>query len=666
MSRDITILFPGSFMTTPKLTTLTFEAESRLKSFPDHSFCQCASLCSVDIPKSVRVIECIEVVTVAFESPSSVHTIKSFAFSDCLLHAEITVPSSVLTLEDCVFSCCSELSSVTFEAPSQIVDIPTHLFFDCTLLKTLDLPDSVTRIDGSAFDGSGVTSINGSDCDFLFLRMNKVLCCFGAPSKIIIPSTVREIGERAFEMVDSIEDLSFQEGIASIGTSAFRYCNGIGSVTFPASLEFIEECAFGYSSLSGIAFAVGSRLTYIKKSAFTSCPLKAVALPAIVTEIDPSALADSVWPIVTWDGPPPLRLRWNLMYSPDLRVLFRCFSEVESVIIPGTVQVIGRRAFAHSISPNIEFERGTSLREISEEAFCGCKQLNAFTVPASVETIGDRCFQHCAHLAIIAFEGCSRLKRIGERTFFECGLISITIPVSVQEIDGSAFVNCALLNIQVAGDSEDFGVQRDLLTTADGTKIVRYFGRGRDVTVPKTAEILGKSCFESSNYLESLVFENGSKLRQIGPSAFSGCEFLTTIAIPISVEVIDKSAFSGCHGLEECLLDEDSILLRIGREAFADCRSLSSFCFPKTIGKIDENCFVRCGPLHLLIFRSGESLKKLVDDQTLDEALEHIGFAAISSLFDIEVREEGVDLDFPGRVSVDDSGSTLVLIRSNG
>jgi hypothetical protein len=105
--------------------------------------------------------------------------------------------------------------------------------------------------------------------------------------------------------------------------------------------------------------------------------------------------------------------------------------------------------------------------------------------------------------------------------------------------------------------------------------------------------------------------------------------------------------------------------VKIGKEAFAHCRSLRSFCFPKTVREVGENCFVSCGPLHLLIFVSGVSLKEIVGNRTLDEALEHIGFTDISSLFQIDVNEDGVDLDFAGWVSVGDTDSTVVITQTN-
>jgi hypothetical protein len=219
--------------------------------------------------------------------------------------------------------------------------------------------------------------------------------------------------------------------------------------------------------------------------------------------------------------------------------------------------------------------------------------------------------------------------------------------------------------IEVASANRNFRVQGSLLTTADGTKLVRYFGRDREVIVPRTVEILGKSCFESNNYFDMIVFEPGSKLRQIGPLAFSGCEFLRSIAIPASVEIIGDFGFNECDGLEECLMAEDAILVKLGKESFADCRSLRSFCCPKSIREIDESCFMRCGPLHLLIFESGRSLRTIIGDVAFYEWLEHIGFADTPSLLKIEVNEDGADLDFPGWISVRDNDSTHVLIQAS-
>jgi hypothetical protein len=168
-------------------------------------------------------------------------------------------------------------------------------------------------------------------------------------------------------------------------------------------------------------------------------------------------------------------------------------------------------------------------------------------------------------------------------------------------------------------------------TTADGIKIVRCSGGDREVIVPMTVEVLGRSCFQSCHHIESVVFENGSQLRLIGAAAFSGCGFLTSIAIPSSVEIIGDFAFKKCDGLEPCRMDEGADLMRIEKEAFVDCRSLKLVYVPRSVDRIGEDCFNRCC-LHRLRVGSSQALGKIVSDVTVDSGLEQIGLSEVSSL----------------------------------
>jgi hypothetical protein len=268
-------------------------------------------------------------------------------------------------------------------------------------------------------------------------------------------------------------------------------------------------------------------------------------------------------------------------------------------------------------------------------------------------------------MAKITFEEPSKLKGIREGVFARCPLTSITIPASVEDIDGSAFVHCPLLVIRVAAANKNFIVQGTMLTTADGTEVVRYFGREQEVIVPKTVEVLGKSCFQSCSHVEKVIFENGSKLRRIGSSALSDCAFVTRFVIPNSVVTIENAAFTKCDGLEQCLIDKDAVLVQIGEKAFAHCHALRSFYVPRSVAGIGKKCFKRCYYLRQLNFGSGGSLKRIVGEVTLNDALEIFGFSDTTALLKIKVNEHGGDLEFPGWISDGDGGSALVLVEAN-
>jgi hypothetical protein len=219
------------------------------------------------------------------------------------------------------------------------------------------------------------------------------------------------------------------------------------------------------------------------------------------------------------------------------------------------------------------------------------------------------------------------------------------------------------MEMRVAPGNQSFVVQGNMLLTSDRTEIVRYFGREREVFVAKSIEILRKSCFECTNQLETLLFENGSKLRKIGPSALCDCLSLTRIAIPASVEVIEESAFKNCVELEQCAMDENARLVSIEREAFAECHSIRSFEIPGRVRSIGQNCFRQCPFLCRLRCRSSDSVRDIVGDLALNQALENLGFRMILDSFRINVEKGGAELKFAGWVSVADSGSHLTLVR---
>jgi hypothetical protein len=158
----------------------------------------------------------------------------------------------------------------------------------------------VVKISGSAFARTSLHSLTArgfSTTGSLFTHFQKVVRCLGEPKIVRIPSTFREIGENSFHWVSSLVDLSFEEGVERIKSSAFRNCDGLKAVAFPASLVAIDENAFdSCHALCEVGFAADSKLQAIGKFAFEGSPLKKVCLPLSASEIDPFAFSLENWP----------------------------------------------------------------------------------------------------------------------------------------------------------------------------------------------------------------------------------------------------------------------------------------------------------------------------------------------------------------------------------
>jgi hypothetical protein len=557
---------------------------------------------------------------------------------------------------------------VTFDTPSQLTAIPYGVFTGCCRLTTLTIPDSVTDVSPYAFDTSVVTSITGSAWTTiagLVARLDTIFCCLGTPSSIIIPGSIPELGDKALSRVPSLRDLSLEEGTVRIGASAFLDCDHLERAAFPASLVTIEAYAFqGCISLRQITFAAGSQLQYIRGKAFADCPLNEVVIPASIVEIDPCAFQYNVWQdCVKFEGPPLFLIDDHFIRSLDARVIFRSFSPQTQLLIDSSTEVIGADIFRDNRIHMVLFETGTRLREIGSGAFAACEELKRFNVPESVEILGKYCFGSCREMKRVEFEGSSRLKRIGERAFSGCKLDSITIPALAEEIDGSAFVDCPLREIRVAPGSLNFKVEGNLLVRSDGTEIVRYFGLDREIVVHRKVKVLGKSCFERCKHLDKIEFKIGSELERVGRAALHDCVSLVSIEIPVSVRVIEEGSFEGCTDLESCLIARDSPLVTIGGRAFAKCTSLRSFDIPQQVGEIGSNCFSECIYLCRLKFGSCESLKRIIGDRSPVAALDEFGVIVNSSLFRIEIEDEGVELKFPGWDNIGEWNSQLSLAR---
>jgi hypothetical protein len=71
-------------------------------------------------------------------------------------------------------------------------------------------------------------------------------------------------------------------------------------------------------------------------------------------------------------------------------------------------------------------------------------------------------------------------------------------------------------------------------------------------------------CFESSAFLDTAIFEEGSQLQRIDSSAFFKCG-LKAVVIPRSVETVGGFCFACCANLESVVFEPPSKLKTIDR-----------------------------------------------------------------------------------------------------
>ena len=146
-------------------------------------------------------------------------------------------------------------------------------------------------------------------------------------------------------------------------------------------------------------------------------------------------------------------------------------SNIESVVIPGTVWNIYEYAFSNCVSLKTVTVKAGNLQRIYNNAFDGCNVLKSidFSGCENLTTIDKNAFRDCFALSSINLSGCKSLSTIGSAAFYQCESLK-TIDFSASEtlsyLDSVAFAKSGVTKIIIpkgttlVGDFTARGVER--------------------------------------------------------------------------------------------------------------------------------------------------------------------------------------------------------------
>ena len=109
------------------------------------------------------------------------------------------------------------------------------------------------------------------------------------------------------------------------------------------------------------------------------------------------------------------------------------------------------------------------------------------------------------------------------------------------------------------------------------------------LNLPAYVTEIGQGAFNNCSSLQTITFENGSRLEQIKDGAFVDCISLQAIDTPASVKHIGSHAFFQCFALESVIINEGT--LTIGAQAFQDCKALAEVKLPASLESIGTYAF---------------------------------------------------------------------------
>ena len=192
---------------------------------------------------------------------------------------KVVIGNNVTSIGDNAFSYCTALKDVDLSKASSLEVIGDHAFTYCTALKDVNLSEatSLSTIKASFYLCTGLESV----------VLNEGLQTIGGSAfnscknlkKIHIPSTVTAIGGWCFEGCIGLEEVTFADNskLTTIAGATFIYCSSLKKITIPKSVKEIQmdqdnNGAFRLcEGLESVIFEPGSQLTTVAQRAFGGC-----------------------------------------------------------------------------------------------------------------------------------------------------------------------------------------------------------------------------------------------------------------------------------------------------------------------------------------------------------------------------------------------------------
>ena len=299
-------------------------------------------------------------------------------------------------------------------------------------LTVYEIPDGVDTISEEAFKASMINNI-------------------------ILPKSMRVIGEEAFADCHSLESIVFNKGLKLIFDKAFTACDKLQSISLPDSLS----CMCSFKSCKSLeTVKLPRKLKEIPSEAFCMTRISKISIPQSVEKIGDWAFASSC--ICQLKLPNNLKeigayafedcaelktIRIPKTVSNIPSFLFINCTQLKKVIVEGNVDGIGKQAFENCKSlKTIEFQ---NFEEINKEAFCGCISLKNIILPDRLKIINSG-----------AFEGCIKLK-------------SLVLPEGVEKIEYGFISNTSIQSIDIPASVEFMDRS---FREANKLKVVRFLG----------------------------------------------------------------------------------------------------------------------------------------------------------------------------------------------
>ncbi|MDY0237005.1 MAG: leucine-rich repeat protein [Gudongella sp.] len=540
-----------------------------------------------------------QLTSVMFQDGSALERVGSSAFKSSNM-TSITIPSKVTVIEDYAFY-GGKLATVTFADSDKSEDglyIAANSFEQCPLTEVIFGSLKITYIGSKAF----------------YTEPSKITRFGSEEGKILIPSTVVQIGESAFYRPD-VSEISFGENcsIESVGNHAFDLwgasTNAVLDLSNCGSLQTVGEYAFrANTGIVSATLTLSPSLLTIEEYSFYGMASAEISIPDSVIVIGDYAFSGDV-------GKRPGSIVFG--ESPSLESL-------------------GTRSLCGSGELDLDLGGCTKLRFIGRSLGVG---LSSVTLPAGIVVDSD--------LNAISYYDSNDTQQY---------------PLSISRVleDDTLTINSDtkvinLFDLTYKSNNKSWDVRALTSITGEGNDSFEVVDGVLYLKVSETERHLIKA------YGGITSISIPSNVTKICSFAFACCTGLTSVILLGESTIVEEDAFYGCTSLDVFITSTSPELISAG--AFAGLDSVHFFS-PNTsdFSAEDFNCL---GSYSKGLSVNGFNVYVASDidcSVTVSDETFVFGFEDGYSHHDVEVKVSDSTILFDGGYYIHISGDTLIKI----
>ena len=286
--------------------------------------------------------------------------------------------------------------------------------------------------------------------------------------EIHLPDCIIEIYPQAFLNCTSLQKVSISKSIIAIGRGAFNGCISLRELSIKSNpnytvsngslIEKNNKVMLRHLNTDERTISILDGVKHIQKKAIERSEVESIIIPKSVELIDEDAfyLTMSLQRIEVEETNKIYRSFDGVLHSKNGEELIRYPQGKKDIAyyLEDGVKRIGRKAFSCATSL-VSITFAGTIKEIGENAFEYCVGIENIMIPRSVETIGERAFQYCEKLISVMLP--QGIIRIGDCAFLGCKMLkTMSIPRSVKEIGNMAFEGCESLSKVVIQENVSF------------------------------------------------------------------------------------------------------------------------------------------------------------------------------------------------------------------